>query len=44
MRIKKAKESIQINGMNPVLTEDSLNGLQELQNDFIKELNHEKYR
>lgn len=44
MRIKKAKESIQLNGVNPVLTENSLNGLQELQEDFIKELNKERVK
>lgn len=44
MRIKKAKESIQTNGINPILTEDALNGLQELQDDFIQELNKEKYK
>lgn len=42
--IKKAKESIRTNGINPLLTEDALNGLQELQDDFIQELNNEKYR
>ena len=41
MRIKKTKESIQLNGVNPALVENSLNELQELQNDFIKELNNE---
>lgn len=43
-RIQKVKESIQLNGMNPVLTENSINGLQELQEDFIKELNNEIVR
>lgn len=43
-RIKKVKESIQLNGMNPVLTENSLKELQELQEDFIKELNNEIVR
>lgn len=43
-RIQKVKESIQLNGMNPVLTENSMNELQELQEDFIKELNNEIVR
>ena len=41
MKIKKAKESIQLNGVNPLITENSLKGLQELQEDFIMELNKE---
>lgn len=44
MRIKNTKNSIQLNGVNPILTKDALNGLQELQEDFIQELNHEKSR
>lgn len=44
MRIKNARESILLNGVNPLLTKEALNGLQELQDDFIKELNHEKSR
>lgn len=44
MRIKQAKNSIQLNGVNPVLTENSIKGLQELQEDFIKDLNQEKNR
>lgn len=41
MKIKRAKESIQLNGVNPLITENSLKGLQELQEDFIMELNKE---
>lgn len=42
MKIKNAKESIQLNGVNPTLTENAIKGLQELQDDFIQELNQEK--
>lgn len=40
-RIKNAQDSIKINGINKTLTENSINGLQELQKEFIKELNNE---
>lgn len=39
---ENAKESIQLNGVNPALTENAIKGLQELQDDFIQELNQEK--
>jgi len=39
MRIKKAKESIRLNGINSTITRNSLMGLQELENDFRRELN-----
>ena len=42
MKIKNAKDSIQLNGVNPVLTENAIKGLEELQDDFIQELNQEK--
>lgn len=44
MRIERAKETIQEKGVNPLITENSLNGLQELKNDFMEELNKEKYK
>lgn len=44
MRIKQTMDSIRLNGVNPLLTENAINGLQELQEDFIKELNQEKSR
>ena len=44
MRIKNAKESIQLNGVNSLITQEAIKGLQELQGDFITELNNEKSR
>lgn len=40
-RIKKIKKSIKKNGVNELLTENAINGLEELQEDFIKELSYE---
>ena len=37
-RIQKTKESIRLNGINPKLTQTSLDGLDELRDDFIAEL------
>ena len=37
-RIKQAKETISSYGNNPILTINSLNGLEELKKDFISEL------
>ncbi len=41
-RIKKTRESIKINGINPLITQNSLEGLDELQHDFNMELEKEK--
>ncbi len=41
-RIEKAKESIRVNGINPLITRNSMEGLEELQNDFNMELEKEK--
>ena len=40
-RIKSAKNSILQNGVNEILTKNSLKGLEELQRDFIEELSKE---
>ncbi len=42
LRIKNASEIISQYGINPVLTQDALNGLQELEQDFLAELGKEK--
>lgn len=43
-RIEKAKSSIEKNGINPLITQNSVDGLEELKNDFIKELQEERSR
>ena len=42
MKLKNVRDSIRINGINPVLTENSIKGIDKLQSDFISELENQQ--
>ena len=41
-RIEKIKDSIKSNGNNSTITENSLKGIEELENDFVDEIENQK--
>ena len=42
MKFEKIKDSIKSNGNNSTITENSLKGIEELENDFVDEIENQK--